>query len=338
METLGQQLFAIIDGTTVTPYPQFVGCQATMYAALVAAFNTSSGFNVSDLRTDVYPNPIQYPSSTVYSIISGLTQPSNLQGCQPADWAAVQGQIKTEVGYLVQLYGFQTAFEISTQSVASALNGSFSTASNALNNQGNGGINFLGILGAIVSLGSLFTDFPAVSTIMGAYLAAAQNIQGADGLSGELATLQDQLATIVDQTNTAAANIYQPIATDWGKLQQFEALLPSLAASAAAADYQTIGNQYEINIYQAIIPSIMAVVFYYGVDWGACANPQDTSQGLGYMPVQDGQNGYNGSVCKRLTALGISLTDVCNRVGPWSTIPNWMCTSTREGSFCEPQK
>ena len=245
METLGQQLFAIIDGTAVIPYPQFSGCQATMYSALVAALNASSGFIVSDLRTDVYPDPIQYPPSTVYSIVSELTQPSNLQGCQPADWAAVQSQIKTEVGYLVQLYGFQTAFEISTQSVASALNGSFSTASNALNNQGSGGINFLGILGAIVGLGSLLTDFAGISTIMGAYIAVAQNIQGSNGLSGELATLQDQLATIVNQSNTAAANVYQPIAVDWGKLQQFETLLPSLSASAAAADYQTIGNQYE---------------------------------------------------------------------------------------------
>ena len=69
METLGQQLFAIVDGDRVTPYPQFAGCQATMYAALVAAFNTSGGFNVSDLRADVYTNPIQYPPSTVYSLI-----------------------------------------------------------------------------------------------------------------------------------------------------------------------------------------------------------------------------------------------------------------------------
>ena len=80
---------------------------------------------------------------------------------------------------------------------------------------------------------------------VGAYLAVAQNIQGANGLSGGLAALQDQLATIVNQSNTAAANVYQPIAVDWGKLQQFEALLPSLAASGSAADYQTIGNQYE---------------------------------------------------------------------------------------------
>lgn len=338
METLGQQLFAIIEGTAVTPYPQFSGCQATMYAALVAAFNASSGFNVSDLRTDVYPNPIQYPLSTVYSIISELTQPSNLQGCQPADWTAVQSQIKTEVGYLVQLYGFQTAFEISAQSVASALNGSFSTASNALNNQGSGGINFLGILGAIVGLGSLFTDTAAISTIMGAYIAVAQNIQGADGLSGELATLQDQLATIVNQSNSAAANVYQPIAVDWGKLQQFEGLLPSLSAFAATADYQTIGNQYEISIYQAIIPSLMAVVYYFGVDWGTCANPQETGQGLGYTPSQYGQNGYNSSVCSRLTALGVSLADVCNRTGPWSSLPNWVCSSSREGSFCEQRK
>lgn len=94
--TLGQQLFAIIDSATVTPFPQFTDCQGAMYAALVAAFNTSGGFNVTDLRADVYPNPIQYPPGTVYSIVSGLAQPSNLQGCQPADWTAVQVQIKTE--------------------------------------------------------------------------------------------------------------------------------------------------------------------------------------------------------------------------------------------------
>ena len=58
--TPGQQLFAIISSTTVTPYPVFTGCQATLYGDLINAFNSAGsagGPSVTDLRTQVYPNP-----------------------------------------------------------------------------------------------------------------------------------------------------------------------------------------------------------------------------------------------------------------------------------------
>src|SRR5215831_16020674 len=68
--TPGQQLFAIISSTTVTPYPVFTGCQATLYADLIA-FNSAGsagGPSVTDFRTQVYPNPETYPPSSVFTI------------------------------------------------------------------------------------------------------------------------------------------------------------------------------------------------------------------------------------------------------------------------------
>src|SRR5262245_10144801 len=51
--TPGQQLFAIISSTTVTPYTVFTGCQATLYADLIGAFNSAGsagGPSVTDFK------------------------------------------------------------------------------------------------------------------------------------------------------------------------------------------------------------------------------------------------------------------------------------------------
>src|SRR5262249_426568 len=63
--TRGQQLFAIISSTTMTPYPVFTGCQATLYADLIGAFNSSGSArrrSVTDFRTHRFiptPRPIR---------------------------------------------------------------------------------------------------------------------------------------------------------------------------------------------------------------------------------------------------------------------------------------
>ena len=115
--TPGQQLFAIIRSTTVTPYPVFTGCQATLYADLIGAFNSAGsagGPSVTDFRTQVYPNPETYPPSSVFTIIANMQQPAIPPGCEPSDWAAVCIQIRTEVSYLVQLYDFQNNLQLGT--------------------------------------------------------------------------------------------------------------------------------------------------------------------------------------------------------------------------------
>jgi hypothetical protein len=329
--TPGQQLFAIISSTTVTPYPVFTGCQATLYGDLITEFNEAlqaDGLRtVTDLRTDVYPDPEYYLPTTVQGIIQ------NPAGCQVSDWTAVYDQISTEVAYLVQLYDFQTILQLGTLAVNQAMATSFAVAQTTINdNSSNGFLSVLDFLSDIVSLGFFFDDLDAITTIVGTYLACLTAIPGGDGVEGELDELQTQLATIIDQANTAAGNVYAPICNDWGKLQQFNALLPSLSGqSQNQADYQTIGNLYEISVYQAVLPSIMAVVSYPAGDspgWGCCASPSATNVGLGYTPTENGSSGYSSGICSRLTTLGVNLDDVCAQSGGWSGLPLWECVIT----------
>jgi len=336
--TPGQQLFAIINSTTVTPYPVFTGCQATLYGDLITAFNnagSAGGPSVTDLRTQVYPNPETYPASSVFTIIANMQQPTIPLGCEPSDWTAVYDQIKNEVSYLVQLYNFQTDLEVGTLAVNQAMANSFTTAQNTINdNSSNGLLSVPDFLSDIVNLGFLFEDLDAITTIVGTYLACLTAIPGGDGVEGQLDELQTQLATMIDKANTAADNVYAPICTDWGKLQQFNALLPSLSGkSQNQADYQTIGNLYEISVYQAVLPSIMAVVSYPAGDapyggWGSCASPSAKSVGLGYTPTENGSSGYSSGICSRLTTLGVNLDDVCAQSGGWSGLPLWECVNT----------
>jgi hypothetical protein len=335
--TPGQQLFAIISSTTVTPYPVFTGCQATLYGDLITAFNEAlqaDGLRtVTDLRTDVYADPEYYLPTTVQGIIQNTPQPPIPAGCQVSDWTAVYDQISTEVAYLVQLYDFQTILQLGTLAVNQAMATSFAVAQTTINdNSSNGFLSVLDFLSDIVSLGFLFDDLDAITTIVGTYLACLTAIPGGDGVEGELDELQTQLATIIDQANTAAGNVYAPICNDWGKLQQFNALLPSLSGqSQNQADYQTIGNLYEISVYQAVLPSIMAVVSYPAGDspgWGCCASPSATNVGLGYTPTENGSSDYSSGICSRLTTLGVNLDDVCAQSGGWSGLPLWECVIT----------
>lgn len=97
------------------------------------------------------------------------------------------------------------------------------------------------------------------------------------------------VATALNGGLTTASNVYAPIAVDWGKLQQFEALLPSLAASGNSADYQTISNQYELSVYHSICPSIMAVVTFYGAEWGSAPTLRTKPKRLGTVPSRQGR-------------------------------------------------
>lgn len=87
----------------------------------------------------------------------------------------------------------------------------------------------------------------------------------------------------------------------------------------------------ETSIYQSIIPSVMAVVYYDNADWGPCAY---NGYGLGYTPIQSGQEGYNGDLCNRFAQIGVNLSDVVDQQNGWTGIPTWSCVSTREGTYC----
>jgi len=326
----GQQLIAIMQGPAVQAYPTFTGTQQTQYADLVAAFNALSHSAVTDLRTQVYPFPLIYPPSSVNTTIQNLKSESGR-------WGSVYTQIATEVSDLAQLYGFQTAFQSTTQATNQAMQGGFQTAANNINNaDSSGSVSMLGILGDILGAVNIldFEDVIAVSTLLGALLSIFGSMPDSDSITGKIDQLQSQLGTLIDQANNIAGQVYADICTDWGKLQEFAALLPSLQTNMQGQDYTIISNQYEIGVYQAVLPSLLAIVSLQGTAWGPCVNPSDWNQGLAYIPSGPNPTNYNGTICSRLTTLGVSLADVCGRSAGWSGLNSWLCTSTGNGVSC----
>lgn len=80
-ETTGQQLFDIVNSTTVTPYPAFTGDQGDMYANLIQQFNQNKPDilpTIQDFRTDVYPNTSVWAPSSVNSLILKSVLPAGL--------------------------------------------------------------------------------------------------------------------------------------------------------------------------------------------------------------------------------------------------------------------
>jgi hypothetical protein len=146
-----------------------------------------------------------------------------------------------------------------------------------------------------------------------------------------LGALQDQLANLLETITSEAIDIYEPIALDWGKLQQFYAVVASASTNLLQSGLKSAGDQYETGIYQAVTPSIMAIVYFAQADWGQCGQ---NGSALGYTPLHTGQEGYNGDLCDRFKAIGVNLSDVINRNGGWSNLPTWRCVSTRFGTSC----
>jgi hypothetical protein len=146
----GQQLFAIVDSTPIAPYPPFSStCQSALYADLIKEFNANlppGWIAITDFRTGVYPNPGLYNLSDVYTVVSNCRQPTLPSGCTAADWdgkapgqIGVKTQILTELGYLADLYTFQSTFQTSTLAVGEAMQGSFQTAVNTINDESSSG-------------------------------------------------------------------------------------------------------------------------------------------------------------------------------------------------------
>jgi hypothetical protein len=336
--TVGEALQNIVKDTAVTPYPAFTGEQATAYQYLIEQFNQRiSGPPVADLRIDVYPKPLTYAPSTVFTIVSTIPVPP-AETIPPSAWTAVLNQIRREVSSLVNLLDFQTEFSVSANSVSLEWTNRFSTASNTLKS-GSGSLNFLAILGALVGLSRLDPDLAPIGVIVGAFISVAQNVAGSKGVSGSLPSLQTRLNRLIEETVSSAQNIYPPIAADWGKLQKFQALAdqpdsnPTLSRSAITR----LGNDYEISIYQSVTPSTMAIVSFPQADFGSCRGSQK-GIGFAYRPSPNGLSGVNAKLCSRLRDIGVDLNEVINRRDGWSRLPLWSCVSTRVGSFCSPRR
>ena len=325
----GQQIYQISQGTTVTPYPSFTdGYQPTAYQTINSTLQSElHNSQYTDLRA-AYTDPLTFPPSTLLTDVTAIQQPAGLDSSQQADWQAVQTQLLTELTELSSLYNFWTQIQTNANSISTEFNDRFQTAVNTLdNNSTNGSLAWLSIFSTILSLNP---ETSGIGTVVGMFLGAAEQL-GGDTASGDMSQLQQQLSDLLQTITSNATNIYVPIAQDWGKLQQFYAAVASASTSLTQSDIAGAGDQYETSVYQAVVPSTMAIVYFNNVDWGSCGY---NGYGLGYRPNQYGQQGHNAGLCSRFSQINVNMSDVINQQNGWTGIEQWECVSTREGTYC----
>jgi len=359
----------LMNNPAVAQYPTganggFTANQQTMYGVLVQEFNTSFPADVSDLRTDVYPDNETYVPSNVYTTVKDLATPTTFPGtCTAADWAFVQAQILVETNDLSSLLGFQTDFKANTTATQTQLQSSFLLAQGYINTQvgqmgNNGGTpTGVGLLSSVFSgiLGIAGAAVPGagiVCAVMGAIVGILASLpEGGAGdeisgtVLGEEATFETSLNNTMAAVLTQAGYIYpgtpgglaNPIAGDWGKLQQFCGLLGTGALATGSVDYSALSNQFEISFYQMIMKSFTAVVL-----WTCTDNDIKTSARLGgsisglyfsYLPYTNCMNPYSlddnngqGALWDRLTnGLGISQETIIGTVVNGAVQGWWPC-------------
>jgi hypothetical protein len=358
-----------MNNPAVAQYPTganggFTANQQTMYGVLVQEFNTSFPADVSDLRTDVYPDNETYVPSNVYTTVKDLATPTTFPGtCTAADWAFVQAQILVETNDLSSLLGFQTDFKANTTATQTQLQSSFLLAQGYINTQvgqlgNNGGTpTGVGLLSSVFSgiLGIAGAAVPGagiVCAVMGAIVGILASLpEGGAGdeisgtVLGEEATFETSLNNTMAAVLTQAGYIYpgtpgglaNPIAGDWGKLQQFCGLLGTGALATGSVDYSALSNQFEISFYQMIMKSFTAVVL-----WTCTDNDIKTSARLGgsisglyfsHLPYTNCMNPYSlddnngqGALWDRLTnGLGISQETIIGTVVNGAVQGWWPC-------------
>ncbi len=322
------QIYKLITGRPLRAYPAFAGKKQPMYQYLISSFNAVSKLSpVADLRTDVYPNPIEYPLSWLYTIISEIPAPS---GGDLNEWEDVQNQILTEITYLNQLYTFQQNFINYTEAANTALSSGFTTAQGNLDAANaakppSGSIYIYDVINGILAVGALNPQFTAVCVVLGVVANVLETLPEQGAASGSLESIQEALGTTMTQAIGEANSLYTPIAADWGKLERFNELLPSLSGdfSVTPPDLTAISNQYETSVYQALVPSTFA--------WIRLSNKAGTEEYyLAYQPVAVTYT--FGTLPKNATVL----TDRINALGiSWETVLGWG-GGWVFGSWCNP--
>lgn len=253
---------------TTEPYPTWSeACQSAAYQNIIQQFNATPGITqITDLRTDVYPNPTEYPPDSVYAIIENMTAPAVPSGCQASDWTTVYTQIQTETLYLTQLYNYQYEFIDATQNIATALTSGFNSAvgtfnANAESQPASGTVVLYAVLNGIFAAAALIPGLEEVAVVAGVVAGVLESIPGGNGgVQGDLSTLQNDLGSWINKANTQASNLYAPICASWGLLQKFAGIVSSLGNPSANVNLQSISDQYEISIYQAVAPSVLGWV------------------------------------------------------------------------------
>jgi cytoskeletal protein CcmA (bactofilin family) len=185
--------------------------------------------------------------------------------------------------------------------------------------------NILGIFSAIPGVGSIFKIFSSIIGLIGAsgWAGGFQSVDAAyDVLVGQLSTQFGKLLTVNGQ-------IAQTLLTDWGKLEQANALIIDgtlLWPSDDSAAVNGTANAYEIQVFKILFPIRWSLYASYD-DPTSCSTCENT--------VWVG-NGYMGSTAywlttgpywwadcmlaeNELTRIGVSIGDLTQGTGLWGS-------------------
>ncbi len=185
--------------------------------------------------------------------------------------------------------------------------------------------NILGILGVIPGVGSIFKIFSSIIGLIGAsgWAGGFQSVDAAyDVLVGQLSTQFGKLLTVNGQ-------IAETLLTDWGKLEQANALIIDgtlLWPPDDSAAVNGTANAYEIQVFKILFPIRWSLYASYD-DPTSCSTCENT--------VWVG-NGYMGSTAywlttgpywwadcmlaeNELTRIGVSIGDLTQGTGLWGS-------------------
>lgn len=329
LPSAGERLHDIINAPDSTPYPSFSGYREKVYWELTDLLRKKGDIPSDGSIRDAYQDPTKYPLSFINTAVETAKIPSGANSAEKKDWNAVVEQIHIETLYLTDLMAFQTNARISANNISEQFSSRFEIAQNILSKKKPSGAFLLleAFANMLVFAGPALTPLRVMS---GLFLKIAGSISGSGSVSGDLLTIETQLDKYITEITTQAGDVYGPIAKDWGKLQQFHALILEEANREVSKEsLKQAGNIYERHIYQAVLPSIMASVNNPSTQWGPCGYG---NSGLAYTPsFYFGQKGTNPALCKRLKTIGVEMEYVINRTGGWSNLSAWGCGE--EGCF-----
>ncbi|MEM7048335.1 MAG: hypothetical protein AAF604_01695 [Acidobacteriota bacterium] len=322
----GARIYELVTAGAMAPYPPFSGDSATAYKNLNQQLQAKYAVEVP--VREAYLDPSKYAPTNLLVFVSGLKPPQEWPAGLKSAWHAVQNQIKKELSYLVDLFNYQTQAHINANSIAAEFQSRYDIAKNTLESKGSGDSWLISTLANLLIFAG--PEFTVLRVTVGMMMAISQHL-GQGGVSGELDELETDLSNFIDSIVEESSNLYLPIAKDWGKLEAFYGLVGEASGSVSSKEKEIAADQYELSLYQAVAPSIFAIINFTQVSWGPCG---ENGVGLGYTPNSDFWNSYNGSLCKRLPKIGVKLSDVLARRGGWFRLPVWTCTADSHGQSC----
>jgi hypothetical protein len=337
------QLQTIADSTVVTPFPAFQGDQLTAYNYI----NTQLG--MTDIRSQYATYGGSF--STLLVTLKGLAPPN---GVSPSDWSTVLNQIVAEVTSVSDLATLLTSFRgwYTNVFLSDSINLATIAAESNMSNGDQVVIDILQVLSEVLSVISYMSDeslFNGAADLMACVFGEAANLaSGTMTVNSQCASLGNDLNNSFNAALGTLGSVQQAVVADWGKLQQVYALIqngtlnwpadPSPITTAAE-------NSFEITIWQAFLPVNFFVdycmsdhasndanysdpgcscVVMLQPGWGQPMNSDDMSFYSSFHVYGLTNDGTHFSMpttaCARLTTIGVSMNDVVNGVGGWSSL------------------